>query len=189
MFKATLKSIVAHKLRLALTALAVVLGVAFMSGTFVLTDTIKHTFNQLFQQTSAGIDAVVRGVAPYGTGGAGPDSGNGNRPLTPASLIDSVRSASGVAAADGSVSGTVTALNKHGKTFTRFAPTLAFSWFTDRQLSALHLTAGHAPAGPDEVTVDRGTANKEHFIVGDRITVIGERGLHQFTIVGLTKFG
>lgn len=191
MFKATLKSIAAHKLRLALTALAVVLGVAFMSGTFVLTDTIKHTFNQLFQQTSTGIDAVVRGVAPYGTGtgGAGPDSGTGNRPLTPSSLIDAVRSAPGVAVADGSVSGTVTALNKHGKTFTRFAPTLAVSWFTDRQLSALHVTAGRGPAGPDEVTVDRGSAKRENFTVGDQITIIGESGPHQFTIVGLTKFG
>ncbi|HET6964213.1 MAG TPA: hypothetical protein VFH58_05530, partial [Acidimicrobiales bacterium] len=66
MLKATLKNVFAHKLRLALTALAVVLGVAFMSGTYVLTDTIKHTFDTLFQQTSAGKDAVVRGTAPYG---------------------------------------------------------------------------------------------------------------------------
>ena len=189
MFKATLKSIAAHKLRLALTALAVVLGVAFMCGTFVLTDTIKHTFNQLFQQTSAGINAVVRGVAPYGSGTLGPDSGNGNRALTPESLIGTVRSAPGVEAADGSVSGTVTALNKKGKTFNHFAPTIAVSWFTDRQLSAFHLTAGRAPAGPGELTVDRGTANKEHFAVGDRISIIGNQGPQVFTVVGITRFG
>ena len=189
MFKATLKSIAAHKLRLALTALAVVLGVAFMCGTFVLTDTIKHTFNQLFQQTSAGINAVVRGVAPYGSGASGPDNGNGNRSLTPESLIGTVRSAPGVEAADGSVSGAVTALNKKGKTFNHFAPTIAISWFTDRQLSALHLTAGRAPAGPGEMTVDRGTANKEHFAAGDRISIIGNQGPQVFTIVGITRFG
>ena len=191
MFKATLKSIAAHKLRLALTALAVVLGVAFMSGTFVLTDTIKHTFNQLFQQTSAGIDGVVRGVAPYGTGtgGNGPDAGTGNRPPTPISLVDAVRSAPGVSVADGSVTGTVTALNKHRKTFTHFAPTLAISWFADRQLSALHLTSGRAPAGPGEVTVDRATATKQHFSVGDPMTIIGQGGPQQFTVVGITKFG
>jgi putative ABC transport system permease protein len=189
MFKATLKSIAAHKLRLALTALAVVLGVAFMSGTFVLTDTIKHTFNQLFAQTSAGIDAVVRGVAPYGTGSNGQDSGSGNRALTPESLIEPVRAAPGVLVADGSVSGSVTALNKKGKTFTHFAPTIAISWFTDRQLSALHLVSGDGPSAPDEVTIDRGSAKKEHFVVGDQITVIGNHGPQQFTIVGVTKFG
>ena len=189
MFRATLKSIAAHKLRLALTALAVVLGVAFMSGTFVLTDTIKHTFNQLFQQTSAGIEGVVRGVAPYGSGGAGPDSGSGARALTPESLIGTVRSAPGVAAADGAVSGTVTALNKKGKTFTHLAPTIAVSWFNDRQLSALHLTAGRGPVGPGEVTLDRGSANKQHFAVGDRMTIIGNQGPQLFTIVGITRFG
>ena len=189
MFNATLKSIAAHKLRLALTALAVVLGVAFTSGTFVLTDTIKHTFNQLFQQTSAGINAVVRGVAPYGSGASGPDSGTGNRPLTPESLIGSVRSVPGVGAADGSVAGTVTALNKKGKTFTHFAPTIATSWFNDRQLSALHLVTGRVPARSGELTIDRGSANKEHFAVGDRITIIGNQGPKLFTIVGITKFG
>jgi putative ABC transport system permease protein len=189
MFKATLKSIAAHKLRLALTALAVVLGVAFMSGTFVLTDTIKHTFNQLFAQTSAGIDAVVRGVAPYGNGSTGPDGGGGNRPLTAASLVDSVRSVPGVAAADGSIGGAVTALNKKGKTFTHFAPTIATSWFTDRRLSAQHVIAGRGPSAPDEVTIDRGSAKREHFGLGDRITVIGSQGPQVFTIVGLTKFG
>ena len=191
MFRATLKSIAAHKLRLALTALAVVLGVAFMSGTFVLTDTIRHTFNQLFAQATAGIDAVVRGVAPYGTGtnNNGPDAGSGIRALTPESLIQSVRAVQGVAVADGSASGTVTALNKKGKTFTHFAPTIAISWFNDRQLSALHLTSGHAPAGPGEVTIDRGTAKKQHFVVGDRITIIGNQGPGVFNIVGVTRFG
>lgn len=189
MFRATLKSLAAHKLRLALTALAVVLGVAFMSGTYVLTDTIKHTFNQLFQQTSAGKDAVVRGIAPYGNGGNGQGSVGGNRPLTPASLIDTIRSAPGVAAADGSVSGMVTALNKQGKTFTKQAPTIVVSWFPDRRLSALHLVAGRGPAAADEVTIDRGSAKKEHFVVGDHITIISNQPPRQFQIVGITKFG
>ena len=190
MFKATLKSLVAHKLRLALTALAVVLGVAFMSGTFVLTDTIKHTFDSLFQQTSAGKDAVVRGIAPYGNN-AGNNGGDflGNRPLTPESLLPAIRSVPGVAAADANVAGQVVALNKQGKTFNTHAPTLAFAWLPDRTLSALHLTAGRGPAGAHEVTIDASTARKQHFAVGDQMTIIGNGGPQQYEVVGITRFG
>jgi putative ABC transport system permease protein len=186
MFKATIKSLIAHKLRLALTALAVVLGVAFMSGTFVLTDTIKHTFNTLFQQTSVGKDAVVRAVAPYG--GNSTDF-NSDRPLTPESLLATVQATPGVAAADASVGGLVTVLNKAGKPATTHAPTLAFSWLPDRRLSALTLRSGRAPSAPTEMTIDNGTAKKEHFNLGDQLTVIGNQGPRQYTVVGITGFG
>ncbi|MBV9661860.1 MAG: FtsX-like permease family protein [Acidimicrobiales bacterium] len=187
MFKATIKSLMAHKLRLALTALAVVLGVAFVSGTFVLTDTIKHTFNALFQQTSAGKDAVVRGVAPYGGNGNG--DFNANRPLTPESLVATVRSTPGVTAADANVVGLVTLLNKSGKSVSSHAPTLAFSWLPDRKLSVLNLRRGVAPSGPDQMTIDNGTAKKQHFNIGDQVTVVGNQGPRQFTVVGITGFG
>ncbi len=54
MWRTARKNLYAHKLRLALTALAVVLGVAFMAGTFVLTDTLKHDVDGIFKQTTAG---------------------------------------------------------------------------------------------------------------------------------------
>src|ERR1700724_3332597 len=113
MFRATLKSLAAHKLRLALTAIAIVLGVAFMAGTFVLTDTVKHSFDTLFQQITAGNDIVVQGVAPYGTGGG---FGGGNtRPPVPASLVQTIRSVPGVADAEGGVTGQVTLIGSNGK--------------------------------------------------------------------------
>jgi putative ABC transport system permease protein len=188
---ATLKSLLAHKLRLALTALAVVLGVAFISGTFVLTDTIKHTFNSLFQQTSAGKDAVVRGIAPYGndTGGQGGGNFLGNRPLTPESLLATVRATPGVAAVEGAVSGQAVVLNKAGKTFNTHAPTLVSAWFDNRQLSSLTLRQGRGPQSPDEVTIDAGTAKKEHFQLGDQLTIIGNQGPGRYTIVGITGLG
>ena len=186
MLKATLKSVLAHKLRLALTALAVVLGVAFMTGTFVLTDTIKHTFDSLFQQTSAGKDAVVRAVAPYGNGSG---FGGGNRPLTPESLLPVVRSTPGVGAAEGSAGGMVVVLDKHGKTFNTHAPTLGLAWVPDPRLSALSLRSGHPPVADDQMTVDGTTAKKQHFVLGDRITVIGNQGPAGYTLVGITRFG
>src|SRR6266487_1743741 len=101
----------AHKLRLALTALAVVLGVMFMAGTFVLTDTIKHSINGLINQGTAGKSVVVRGIASFSSeghmGGGQERLGGNNRPLVPESLLATVKGVPGVAAADGQVQGTV----------------------------------------------------------------------------------
>lgn len=190
MWKATWKSLLAHKLRLALTALAVVLGVAFMSGTFVLTDTIKHTFNSLFAQAAAGENAVVRAVAPYGNGRGGGGQGlNGDRPLTPDSLIPTVQAIPGVAAADGSVSGYGAMLDLQGKTFSSHAPTVILSYNPGGHLSPLRLHSGHLPDGPGQVVVDVATVKKEHFALGDQVTVIGTRGPDKYTLVGSVSYG
>ena len=69
MWRVTIKGLLAHKLRLALTALAIVLGVTFIAGTFVLTDTLHNTFNTLFGNIYQNIDFQVRGVAQFGSGG------------------------------------------------------------------------------------------------------------------------
>src|ERR1700682_1000868 len=144
MFRATLKSLAAHKLRLALTAIAIVLGVAFMAGTFVLTDTVKHSFDTLFQQTNAGRDIVVQGVAPYGTGSRG--FGQDIRPPVPSSLVSTLRAVPGVADAQPVVQGQVTLIGANGKALTkRGPPTLAFSWNPNPKLSAFKLASGRAP--------------------------------------------
>ena len=66
MWKVTIKGLLAHKLRLALTALAIVLGVTFISGTFVLTDTLHNTFDNLFGNIYQNVDFEVRGEAQFG---------------------------------------------------------------------------------------------------------------------------
>ena len=100
MRKVTIKGLLAHKLRLALTALAIVLGVAFISGTFVLTDTLNNTFTVLFGSIYQKIDFQVRGVAQLGSGA------NATRNELPESLLATVRRVPGVAAAQGQVGGT-----------------------------------------------------------------------------------
>ena len=102
MFRATLKSLAAHKLRLALTAIAIVLGVAFMAATFVLTDTVKHTFDKLFAQTTVGKDLVVRSVAPYGNNTRADFQGS-VRPPVPDSLLATIKAVPGVRDAAGIV--------------------------------------------------------------------------------------
>jgi len=188
MWKVTLKSLAAHKLRLALTALAVVLGVSFMAGTFVLTDTIKHTFDSLFAQTSAGKDAIVRGISQYTANGPR-DSFGGNRPLTPESILTTVRSTPGVAVAEGSVSGQVAVVARTGKALKKNAPTLAFSWSVNRQLSSLSLRSGRGPENDSEIAIDSGTARDQHWKVGDEITVITNDPPKSYTLVGTTGFG
>jgi putative ABC transport system permease protein len=185
----TIKSLGAHKLRLALTALAVVLGVAFMSGTFVLTDTIKHDINGLISQTTAGRSAVVQATTPYNNNKAG-GFGEAVRPLTPQLIQQIVRSVPGVAAADGTLQGQVTLVHD-GKVVKSKgqAPTIAVNWLPDRQLGSLTLRSGHAPVGAGQVVIDAATAKSSSLQVGDSVTVIGNLGPEPFTIVGIAGFG
>jgi putative ABC transport system permease protein len=105
-WRATIKSLLARKLRLLLTAVAVVLGVGFVAGTLVLTDTATATFDQLFGDIYAGTDVVVQAHQAFH---AGPEGGGGGpteeRNPIPVSVLDAVRAVDGVRAADGDVAG------------------------------------------------------------------------------------
>jgi putative ABC transport system permease protein len=187
MWKTTLRSLAAHKLRLALTAFAVVLGVAFMAGTFVLTDTLKHTFDALFAQTSAGKDAIVRAKTAFNS--TEQQGVAGSRPRTPDTLVATVQAVPGVRAAEGAIGGLATVVGKDGTVPKKHAPTLALSWHTERELSSLTLREGRGPANGQEMTMDSGTAKSLHFAVGDQATVITNQPPRAFTIVGITGFG
>src|SRR5271167_405365 len=126
MWKVTIKGLMAHKLRLALTALAIVLGVTFISGTFVLTDTLQSTFTTLFGHAYQNVDFVVRGKAAFSN-----DSSNGNAVRKPIaqSIATSVRQVPGVQYAEGTVSGYAQFIAPDGKAVTTGgAPTLGFSF-------------------------------------------------------------
>ena len=184
MRNATLKGLLAHKLRLALTALAIVLGVTFISGTFVLTDTLHNTFGVLFGDIYQKVDFQVRGVAQLGSGA------NASRNELPQSLLATVRGVPGVAVAQGEVSGYAQFVARDGKAIsTGGAPTLAVSFDPDQQLSSLHLIAGGAPVTSDDVVMDAGTAQKYDFTVGQRVRVLSAGPVRTFTISGIAQFG
>src|SRR5688500_20235045 len=106
MLRTTIKSLLARKLRLLTTGLAVLIGVAFMGGTFVLTDTISATMDSLFADANAGLDGYVRGEAAFESSAAmgGADGRGGDqRPRLDTSLVDDVADVDGVAAAEGSL--------------------------------------------------------------------------------------
>jgi putative ABC transport system permease protein len=181
----TIKGLLAHKLRLALTALAIVLGVTFISGTYVLTDTLHSTFTSLFSNIYSKIDFQVRGVAQFGK-----NTPNAVRDPIPLSLLTAVRGVPGVAAADGTVGGYAQFVGHDGKAITTGgAPTLGIDYTGDPRLSVLHIIAGGPPVTGSDVLMDAGTAQKYDFTVGQRVRILLAGPTRTFTITGIAQFG
>jgi putative ABC transport system permease protein len=183
-----LKGLLGRKLRAALTAVAVVLGVAMISGTYVLTDTIKAAFSTVFTQVYKNTDAVITGKSAIG--------GNANNgvvvPSLPESLLGKVRGLPGVDVAEGGISDEAKLVGRDNKVVSRGgAPSLAFSVnpSDDQRFNPLVLTDGHWPNGPNEIAIDAKTASSKHFTVGDSIGVLTRGPLQKFRITGLVRFG
>ena len=180
----TIKGLLAHKLRLALTALAIVLGVTFISGTFILTDTLHNTFSVLFGNVYQKIDFQVRGVAQLGSGA------NAMRNELPESLLATIRGVPGVGAAEGEVGGYAQFVAHDGKAIqTGGAPTLGVSFDPDQQVSDLRIVAGGPPVTSADVVMDAGTAQKYDFSVGQRVRILFAGAPRTFTITGIAQFG
>jgi putative ABC transport system permease protein len=182
MWKVTLKGFRAHKLRLMLTALAIVLGVTFISGSLILTDTLHDTFTSLVGNAYQHIDFEVRGQAALSNGG------NAVRNPIPESLLAKVRHVPGVAYADGSITGYAQYVSD-GNAISSASSSAGISFDPNRALSAFQLSAGTAPTSPHDVVMDLGTADKYHFKIGDHVRILLPSAPEIFTITGLLKFG
>lgn len=177
MLSAMLASLWAHKRRLVMSSLAIVLGVGFVSGTLVLTDALKASFYGSFATTNAGVGAVVR-----------PDGG----PHVPATLPDRLRTLPGVADAEGTAEGLVTVARPDGTPVSSGnVPGMLSSVAADARLRSVPITSGAAPTGPRQVVVDRATADEAHVAIGDRLRVLGRDDDHGrlYEITGITKPG
>src|SRR6185437_8390060 len=187
MVAVALKGLAARKLRASLTALAVVLGVAMISGTYVLTDTINNGFDTIFTQSYKNADVVVSGKSAF----TNPNGNQVDPPSFPESILTKVRQLPGVAVAAGSVSSSqVRLLQKNGKVIsTGGAPPLGFSVDPKyNQFNPTELTAGDWPRGPDEVAIDDHTASDNGYHVGDTIGVEANAPAKKFRITGIAKF-
>ncbi len=188
MTRVALRGLLGRKLRAALTAFAIVLGVAMVSGTFVLTDTIKAAFSTVFTTVYQNTDAVITGKSAIST------NNNGNGPTTPslpASLLPQVRGLSSVAEASGGVSDSAQLVGRNGKVISSGgAPGLAFSYSpAGARFNPLTLTSGRFPTSPDEVDIDASTASNHSYKVGDQIGVVARGPVEQFRIVGTVQIG
>jgi putative ABC transport system permease protein len=186
MWKVTLKGIWSKKVRFLLTGIAVMLGVAFVSGTFVLTATISNTFDGLFSDIYQHTDAVVRAKETFSG-----DFGGGRGTIS-ADLLPTVRGAKGVNQADGSVQGLAIIVDKHGDALGsngRGAPTFGFAYIPDRDLSTIHVVEGRGPRTADEVVIDKKSADDAGYKVGDTVPVVTKAGRNNYTLTGIVKFG
>ncbi len=183
MISVALRGLAGRKLRSALTALAIVLGVAMISGTYVLTDTIDAAFKSVFDEAYAGSDAVITGKSAF-------DVEGDLDPPFDESLLDEVRALPGVQTATGAVSDLAQLTQPDGDLIsTSGAPALGFGLdFSQERFNALQLTDGSWPSGPGQVAIDAGTADEHGYEVGDTIGVVAKGPLEEFTISGIAKY-
>src|SRR6478735_9529286 len=192
MWRVTFRGLAAKKFRLVLTSLAVVLGVAFMAGTFVLTDTLGNVFDNLFANTTRGVDAVVRAKEPFKPSN---DQGGGEvtRPPVPDSLVGVVRGVDGVDVAQGNLQdGYALVTGKDGEAIVNQAPTLGVAWYPRQRAvnQSLELVKGRQARTPDEVALDLKTFEDGGFKLGDKVRIsfltVPPR---EFDLVGTFLFG
>lgn len=184
MLKVTLANLGAHKRRLLSTFAAVLIGVAFLSGVLIQTQTLQHKFDTLFDTSSAQVDAAVRSDRST----TSPDGGT-IRPPIPSAVLDRVRSVSGVADAQPDWVAPAVVVGTNGKAVgTLGPPQLGMTWHDDPALSPMRLVEGRAPVGTDQVVLDRATATKGDLAVGDRTTVLVPAPI-EVTVVGIATFG
>ncbi|MFF8944224.1 ABC transporter permease [Streptomyces sp. NPDC014864] len=182
--KTSLRNFFAHKGRMALSAVAVLLSVAFVCGTLVFTDTMNTTFDKLFAVTAADVTVSPKGARNDQTPQSGvPES-------LPASLVPKAREAEGVKSVEGGVvSANVTVVNADNENMgsSTGAPTIAGNW-NGNELRSMEITSGHAPRGPTETMVDADTADKHHLKLGDELRTIAQTGDFKARIVGIATF-
>ncbi|MGD0165844.1 MAG: FtsX-like permease family protein [Gaiellaceae bacterium] len=187
MTRIALRGLLSRKLRTFLTALAVVLGIAMVAGTYILTDTINKSFNTLMAQANANTSAVVSGKSLV-SGGSTSD-----RPTVPASLLGRIDALPDVARAWGVVeTESATLINERGNPVGPSGPpSLGFGRdpATFNRKDAFQIVDGSWAKGPGEVAIDVASAKKAHVGVGDTIRVEGSGPLERFRISGLLQWG
>lgn len=183
MFRAALKGVSANKLRLTLTAIAIVIGVMLVSGSFVFSATIQDGFDTLLTDANQGIDVTVRPVQPeFGF----------EQVTMREDTLDIVLGVDGVAEAEGSVE-TLAAqvVGDDGDPVGggQGPPTIGVSWTQSEPMNPMTITSGVDPSGPGEVVLDDTTAERAGVTVGELVTILGVTGAEEFTLVGTARFG
>ncbi len=186
MFKISLKGVLAHKTRLLMTALAVVIATAFLSSTYIFSDTIRSTFDSLFADVFRNTDAFVRSSNVIEA-----EFGAEQRDRIPESLVAEVAAVPGVADAQGEVSGFASIIGKDGKPLVSgaaAAPTFGASTLSG-ELETWEFVEGRPPTGSSEVAIDKASADDGDFSIGDPIQIASTTGAREFTLVGVARFG
>jgi putative ABC transport system permease protein len=180
----TIRGLWAHKLRFLLTGIAVMLGVAFMAGTMVLTDTMGRSFDALFASANADVDVVVQQPETIES-----ELGDG-RERVPAATLATIQGLDGVRAAAGSLQGFAQLVKADGSvsSLDGLGMTIGANWIPE-ELSPFDLATGRAPEAADEAILDQGTAEREGWLPGDAFEVVTQEGNRRLTLVGTATMG
>ncbi len=185
MFKLALKGILARKGRLLLTSLAVILGTSFLAGTYIFSDTLTKSFNDLFADVFEDTDAYVRSSVVIDG-----DFGSEERQRIPDSLSAEVAEVPGVRTADPSVFGFARVVGKDGKPVGSDGngpPTFGSSISPDEAFWTID--DGRLPSGSAEVALDAAVADDAGYEIGDTVKVVAQGGSREFTLVGIAMYG
>ncbi|PSJ25125.1 hypothetical protein B7P34_29835 [Streptosporangium nondiastaticum] len=180
--KTSMRNFLAHKGRMALSAVAVLLSVAFVCGTLVFTDTMNATFDKLFANTASDVS-----VGPEKDDDA---QVTGKPETLPAALREKLAKVDGVAGVEPhATSKQLTVVNDKNKSLspTSGAPTVGTNW-GDSQKKSVEITSGHEPHGPAEAVLDADTAGKHGVKTGDKLRVIAAPGDFTVSVVGIATF-
>ncbi len=189
MIAVSLKGLWGRKLRTLLTALAIVLGVSMISGTYVLTDSITAAFTKIVDHGFTNSDAVISGKVAFKNDDS--NTGEGVVPAFPASVLTKVKQLPDVAAAAGEVGDEAKLLGRDGKVISTGGGGSIGSSVdpaNDAKFNPLKLVAGQWPVGGGQIAIDKHTADTKHFAVGDTIGVAANAGVRRFEITGIAKY-
>lgn len=177
------KSLRARLGRTIAIGIAILAGVSFVVGSFVLADSLRATFDNLFAEVNAGVDLEVRAVNEFGTNSSRRD------PL-PDTLVDEIRAVPGVAVAEPFLQRTAQFVRSDGELVTtQGAPSFGVSYSETAELSGLVLRDGRFPQGLGEVGIDKATADRARIALGDAVEIIADAGRFDFTVVGVVSLG
>src|SRR3954454_18933666 len=186
MIGVALKGLAGRKIRALLTAFAVVIGVAMVSGTFILTDTVQRSFNGIFDASFEQTDAVIRGKQIV----EGSYSGSGA--TIPGSLLTKVRALPEVQSAGGEVTpqeaNSADIIGSDGKAVAKESTGTSYD-AANARFSPLKLKSGEWAHGPGQVVIDAGTAKKEHYAVGDPVKVSTGGHTNSYELTGIASYG
>ncbi|HWN21041.1 MAG TPA: FtsX-like permease family protein [Gaiellaceae bacterium] len=186
MIGVALRGLLGRKLRAVLTGFAIVLGVAMISGSYVLTDTLSKSFDSVYDESYAATDAIISSKQAIET-----DDGETEAPAFSAAVLREVESLPGVRVAQGSIEDEARLIDKSGEPIGNAGDGIAWAVDTsaDQSLNPLVLAQGDWPSGDGEIAIDKSTAEKQGFQVGQMVGAFGDGPVSDYRISGIVTFG
>jgi putative ABC transport system permease protein len=186
MIAVALKGLLGRKFRAGLTAFAIVLGVAMISGAFVLTDTLRESLDHIYNQSYAASDAVISSEEAVNTGDTTREA-----PAFSAEVLRKVERLPGVRLAQGSIQDQARLVDRNGKAIGRAdnGTAVGVDPSADQSLNPLQLVAGDWPRGDHQIAIDKTTAKKHHFQLGQTVGAFADGPVRRYRVSGIVRFG